>query len=493
MIVKFFKTGKNGIKSAIKYLLKNPNSEILEGDQKITEQIANSLNYKYKYTSGVLSFKENEKELQKKDIDEIIKEFKKVIFNNNEDDHNIFLVKHNDKNRLEIHFLIPNINLKTMKQFTPFFYKKDLKKFIEFRNFINEKYNLYSPNSHKKLINNKSKYKNNHTINKTTINKKIFELLKQKKLKNRTDIINYFKKNNFQISRIGTNYISVKHPKLKKAIRLKGWIYSEDFTSLKDLKNSWINDIEQQKKDFKTYKTTQKTPSKFQQKINIEKEKNMEKIQELKEMEQKRHQETQNKIKELEQQQKQKIDDEWKEQKEKMGNIVEFSKSEYNNLNITQKQNIKELGNLNYNMKKTLEKLDNMNKNLFSFLNPLNILKEFKLTLYLVSQDILKANKQHDLTQLKEHSKKINLLFEKAKNGDISKEFLKEFSKKGLTKIDLETIQKQQNNINLNLDIEDVKIEITKEQLENAKIEQSKKWKNEREQNENIKNYDRNF
>lgn len=60
MVVKFFANKKGGSTKAIDYLLnervKQGTAKILQGDEKLTRQIINSLNFKHKVTVGCLSF-----------------------------------------------------------------------------------------------------------------------------------------------------------------------------------------------------------------------------------------------------------------------------------------------------------------------------------------------------------------------------------------------------------------------------------------------------
>ena len=62
MIVKFFKRGNGACKATMDYLLgkdrDREHAKILQGDPELTRQLADSLEFKNRYTVGVLSFEE---------------------------------------------------------------------------------------------------------------------------------------------------------------------------------------------------------------------------------------------------------------------------------------------------------------------------------------------------------------------------------------------------------------------------------------------------
>ena len=121
MLVKFFKGKHNNPNHAINYLLNKKRVE--EGTAKLLnnfntpEEIKlfykNLDKSKFKnniYTSGVISFSEEEsKNLTDEQIQTIINEFLNTLVPG-VPHHNYLkmFVKHTDKNRIEIHFVIPN-------------------------------------------------------------------------------------------------------------------------------------------------------------------------------------------------------------------------------------------------------------------------------------------------------------------------------------------------------------------------------------------------
>ena len=130
MVVKFFGNKKGGSTASIDYLLNERKSKgtarLLQGDEQLTRDIINSLNFKQKTTVGCLSFEE-------KSINEDLKyklmaDFENMLLPNMQDRYNILWVEHIDKGRLELNFVIPKIDLESQKSLNPYYHKADLKR-----------------------------------------------------------------------------------------------------------------------------------------------------------------------------------------------------------------------------------------------------------------------------------------------------------------------------------------------------------------------------
>ena len=267
MLVKFFKGKHNNPNHAIGYLLNKKRVE--EGtaqllkDYNTPEEIKlfykNLDKEKYKsniYTSGVISFSEEEsKKITEQQIKTIINEFLNTL-NPGIPHHNYLkmFVKHTDKGRTEIHFVIPNFifNDKKIMKKTMYLDKIDKKKFYLFERYINNKFNLEDPLQKTKpaklSYNTYEKYKKEIENSKTKkeVKEKLHKLLtlkiKNNEIKNREELIDFIKNTlNYEITRIGKDYISIKIPGHKKPIRFKNIIYSENFKSKKDIVNEIKN------------------------------------------------------------------------------------------------------------------------------------------------------------------------------------------------------------------------------------------------------------
>lgn len=157
MLVKFFDTGKGSARSAFQYLLnkervKNGTAVLLSGSPEsitfLTEQRMKSPSYKggALYTSGVLSFSENEN-VKDRDLSLIIDRFREAMFPRLDHSRfNMAFIKHLDKNRQEVHFVIQNFDLETKKTITPFVKDRDLSRINAFKNQVNLDFDLIDPN-----------------------------------------------------------------------------------------------------------------------------------------------------------------------------------------------------------------------------------------------------------------------------------------------------------------------------------------------------------
>jgi hypothetical protein len=86
---------------------------LLSGDPDLTARLADNLDFQNRYTVGVLSFEEpNLKDHIKQ---EIMQDFEKTLLAGLErDQYDITWIEHTDKGRLELNFIIPNVELRMM-------------------------------------------------------------------------------------------------------------------------------------------------------------------------------------------------------------------------------------------------------------------------------------------------------------------------------------------------------------------------------------------
>ncbi|MBT0822663.1 relaxase/mobilization nuclease domain-containing protein, partial [Campylobacter lari] len=236
MITKFFKNkkGENGGLPSVDYLLnaqrvKNGTAKILKGDENTTREIIKSLNFKHKVCAGCLSFEEqNIDENTKKEIMESFEET--LLTPAMQGRYNILWVEHTDKGRLELNFVIPKIDLETQKSFNPYFHKVDFKRVDLWGDFVNLSYGFSNPKNptkeqNIKNINHHAKTFKDHK----ELDKHFKEFVSKGIFKNRDELIYYIEtdlKDIVEITRKGENYLGLKLPNDKKAVRYKGEIYT---------------------------------------------------------------------------------------------------------------------------------------------------------------------------------------------------------------------------------------------------------------------------
>jgi hypothetical protein len=147
VIAKYFNYGKSK-HGALEYLLNDRildnTARVIKGNSNHTQAIINSISRKRKYSSGVLAFEE--KNISEERKFRIMREFEEITFPGlDQDQYNILWVEHTDKNRLELNFVIPRIELTTGKAYNPHWYQKDQKKLLLFQDIINAKNNFTNP------------------------------------------------------------------------------------------------------------------------------------------------------------------------------------------------------------------------------------------------------------------------------------------------------------------------------------------------------------
>lgn len=122
MIISIFNQGKGQAGPIIDYLFneekhKSFKPELISGNRELTKEIVASISRKHKYTTGVISFRDGEN-LTEAQQHALINEFE-ITFAPFQDParSNFLWVRHMDKNRLELHFVNPMIDLKSKNQF----------------------------------------------------------------------------------------------------------------------------------------------------------------------------------------------------------------------------------------------------------------------------------------------------------------------------------------------------------------------------------------
>ena len=252
MIVKFFKKRGKGkassCKACINYLLNKPDftAQILQGDPRLSESIADSLDFNNTYTAGCLSFEEFNLPIEAKR--DIMARFEQAIFAGLEpEQYNISWVQHTDKGRLELNFVIPNVELTTGKRLQPYYDKADRPLVENFKQVINHEYSLSDPNDPKKknTLLTKQELPSNKKQALQAITDGLTALATAGHINDRQDVINALERAGFEIARITPKNISIKTD--GQNLRLKGAFYEQDFRFSTDLSA----DIEERAREYK--------------------------------------------------------------------------------------------------------------------------------------------------------------------------------------------------------------------------------------------------
>ena len=243
MIVEFFKRGRGKSSGPIDYFLgKNRDREyakLLSGDLEEVAELIDSSPYVKKYTAGCLSFFEDDlSDAKKKNI---MAAFEKTLFPGlKPDQYRVVWIEHRDKEntetgdkRLELNFLIPNVEISTGKRLQPFFAKADLNRVDDFKTIVNHKYQLFDPDD---PINRRSiKIAKDLPQDKkdfiSAMNTEVALAITDGLVSDRESLKEWMTRIGLEITRITKNQISVKNPNNPegKPIPLRGEFYEQNF------------------------------------------------------------------------------------------------------------------------------------------------------------------------------------------------------------------------------------------------------------------------
>jgi hypothetical protein len=250
MIVAFSRYGTGHGKGPTQYITdekragrENAAPVVLHGDSQRTCQLIDSLEFKHKYTSGVLSFAGGEKITPEME-ENIIARFEKVAFAGLEpDQYNILWVRHTHAGHHELHFVTPRIELSSGKSLNirpPGEATKQL--FDDFRSEINARYGLADPTDPNRARNISIP---DHDLKMASealrsgqkapdnmrdiIDRVLSQRAVQGLIRSRDDVLEQIKEIGLETTRTGKDYITVSEAESGQRWRLKGALYARDY------------------------------------------------------------------------------------------------------------------------------------------------------------------------------------------------------------------------------------------------------------------------
>ena len=253
MLVKFFDRGTGKGAGPVEYILKEtdakgiirePSPELLKGNPQQTINVIDSLDFKHKYTSGVISFAASDAPTNEQ-LEAVINSFEETAFAGLEpDQYDILWVKHTHtgSDRVELHFVTPRVELTSGKSLN--IAPPGSNKYFEpWRDYWNSSQGWASPNdpqrartyypgyqalidaqNHRLELNGQKPLKRDDA--RKMITNYLTGYIENGQIQNRNEILTTLENSGFTITRQGDNYITVSHDDLDKRIRLKGGIYS---------------------------------------------------------------------------------------------------------------------------------------------------------------------------------------------------------------------------------------------------------------------------
>lgn len=265
-------------KKTEKWKPREPKPVILEGDPQAMKFICDKLDFKNQYTTGVLSFSLEETAMIAANPelkDRILQDFKDFAFAGVSDcARNFLAIEHTHTGRLEIHYMMPRVHLESGKYRNPFPPNYNGKRGKGHNDaFIKEndayidhacaKFGLTNPRDPNIARDLKISSFDPESASKKDYHNLVCELVVSQHITCREDIVDLFKQLGGTITRNGEDYMSVKFPGDKKAMRFKGDIYDDAYFGAEAIseraihKSSGVENrsIEQEYKDVLEHRT----------------------------------------------------------------------------------------------------------------------------------------------------------------------------------------------------------------------------------------------
>lgn len=214
---------------------RHPPPVVLAGEPELIRDLIDSIDNKWKYTSGVLSFAPGEvisPEMERSIIDR----FEQTAFAGlDRDQYACLWVRHTHAGHHELHFVTPRIELTTGRALNIKPPGADhQERFDTFRSLVNVTYDLADPDDPMRsqmftLPSWIQKAKTQGRDPREVIGDWLAMRIEKGLIEGRADVLASINEAGFEISRQGRDYVSVKDTSTGEKYRLRGAMYAEDF------------------------------------------------------------------------------------------------------------------------------------------------------------------------------------------------------------------------------------------------------------------------
>lgn len=251
MIVKFFTHGTGSASGVFNYLLGEENdredAELLRGDVATQSLLIDSLDFTHKYTSGCLSFEEKPDQVTTQQKNDLMDGFEKTITAGLDRDRVSFTwIEHRDKDRLELNFVIANVDLKHGRLFQPYVHIHDLWRVDAWKNIQNIEHGFTDPNdpAKKRLMGQRDNLPRDIKEVREIITNTLLDMAVDGLVTNRADVVRALEDNDFKITRQTKSSISIENPdpEATRSIRLTGTLYERDFKFSQEVREEIIRE-----------------------------------------------------------------------------------------------------------------------------------------------------------------------------------------------------------------------------------------------------------
>ena len=234
MIVKIHSRGAGSGSGPVDYLLgkdrQREQATVLRGDPDRVCELIDSCDFARSYTSGVLSFQEPD--IADSEKSRLMDEWEQTLMTGlDRDQYNCLWVEHRDKGRLELNFVIPNIELQSGKRLQPYFDRADRPRVNAWQTLTNDRLGLRDPNDplNRRPMTQASDLPRDKQQAAEKITAGLMNLMQQGEIRSRQDVVKQLESYGLTVARETKNSISIADPDGGKNIRLKGMIYERDF------------------------------------------------------------------------------------------------------------------------------------------------------------------------------------------------------------------------------------------------------------------------
>ena len=232
MIVKIHSRGAGSGSGPVDYLLgkdrQREQATVLRGNPEHVRELIDGCDFARAYTSGVLSFQEPD--IADVEKSRLMDEWEHTLLTGlDRDQYACLWVEHRDKGRLELNFVIPNIELQSGKRLQPYFDRADRPRVNAWQTLTNDRLGLRDPNdpTYRRPLTQASDLPRDkqQAAEKTGL----MNLMQQGMIRSRQDVVTQLESYGLTVARETKSSISIADPDGGRNIRLKGMIYERDF------------------------------------------------------------------------------------------------------------------------------------------------------------------------------------------------------------------------------------------------------------------------
>ena len=234
MIIKIHSRGTGSGSGPVDYLLgkdrQRDDARVLRGDAERTRELIDGCDFARAYTSGVLSFQEAD--IAEPEKARLMDEWEQTLMTGlDKDQYACLWVEHQDKGRLELNFVIPNIELQSGKRLQPYFDRADRPRVNAWQTLTNDRLGLRDPNdpAYRRPLTQASDLPRDKQQAAEKLTAGLMNLMAQGAIRSRQDVVTQIESIGLTVARETKSSISIADPSGGRNIRLKGMIYERDF------------------------------------------------------------------------------------------------------------------------------------------------------------------------------------------------------------------------------------------------------------------------